>query len=501
MKNSAMDILLIEDNPMDAALIGKMLSEVRGLQYSVEHVQSLSEGLDLLQKKNYISILLDLNSSTCHISESIAAIRNHEKHAPIIILTELDGEDMAITALNIDIQDYLFKSELNSNSLHRTISCAIQRNRAVEELRRSERKFATIFQAAPVLLDISKPIGGEIINVNDSLLATCGYKRNEMGSRTDQELCIWETPADRDKVVRALLEQGPVRDLEINFRDKSGQPVIGLMSAELIEIDGEKFMLSLVKDITEQKRTEEENRLLIATLASRASELESTNEELAAFNYTVSHDLRQPLNNIGTACQVIDIMSGDKLDDEEKKCIKIAIDGVMHMSDLIGTLLKFSNSAHSILHLEKVDLTNIAKIISAQLRLTDPERNVTFIIAEEVKANGDSELLNVVLENLLNNAWKYTGAQQQTIIEFGSTEKEGTPVYFLKDNGHGFGMVDAEKLFIPFKRLSGTIEYSGHGIGLATVERIIRRHQGRVWAEGEPGKGATFYFTLGQQSD
>ena len=231
-------------------------------------------------------------------------------------------------------------------------------------------------------------------------------------------------------------------------------------------------------------------------LSALNNQLTAANQELAAFNYTVSHDLRQPLNRISTACQAIEMLSGDKLDEENKACLRLAIGGVEHMSDLIGTLLRFSNSAHSEMRQEMVDLGIIARIITTKLLMTEPERHVTINIAEGLTANGDPELLYILLENLIGNAWKYTGRQSQAVIELGSTENNGMRTFFVKDNGPGFSMADAEKLFVPFKRLPGTTEFIGHGIGLATVERIIRRHDGKVWAEGVPGRGAIFYFTV-----
>lgn len=224
--------------------------------------------------------------------------------------------------------------------------------------------------------------------------------------------------------------------------------------------------------------------------------LQSANQDLMAFNSTVSHDLCQPLNNVITSCQAIEILNRDKLDEESKGLLKIAIEGVNRMADLIRTLLRFSHSSHSELQRVMVDLGRLAGDVAANLRLSEPERQVTIMIAEGVMANGDPVLLRVVLENLIGNAWKYTGKQTQALIEFGSTDIDGTTAYFVRDNGLGFSIQDAEEIFVPFKRLPGTTGVKGHGIGLATVERIIRRHGGRVWAEGQPGIGAVFYFTL-----
>ena len=144
-----------------------------------------------------------------------------------------------------------------------------------------------------------------------------------------------------------------------------------------------------------------------------------------------------------------------------------------------------------------VDLSGIAGIVALELKVNEPQRNATFTIADGVEVEGDAQLLRVVLENLIGNAWKYTDGKEEALIEFGTAEKEGSRALFVRDNGPGFDMTHADRLFRPFQRLPGAEDVAGNGIGLATVQRIIHRHGGRVWAEGDPGKGATFYFTLG----
>jgi light-regulated signal transduction histidine kinase (bacteriophytochrome) len=166
------------------------------------------------------------------------------------------------------------------------------------------------------------------------------------------------------------------------------------------------------------------------------------------------------------------------------------------MDRLIGTLLEFSGALRAEMRYDTVDLSRMARRVSDILERTEPERKVRFRIANGIIVNGDANLLNMVLSNLIGNAWKYSGNRAGTVIEFGVKEIEGKPACFVRDNGPGFDMAYAEKLFIPFQRLPGAEEFKGSGIGLATVERIIKRHDGRIWAESEPGKGATFYFTL-----
>ena len=250
-----------------------------------------------------------------------------------------------------------------------------------------------------------------------------------------------------------------------------------------------KGIVCIVRDITQHKAYEEE-------LQRKALELSASNKELEAFGYTLSHDLRTPLNRISTACQTIDILDKGKLDEQSKRFLNIAIDGVNKMNNLITTLLRFSRSAHSELHREVVDLGEIAGVIFANLRLSEPEHQVTFKLGEGLTANGDPDLLKVVLENLLGNAWKFTHQTPDALLEFGVVERNGKNTFFVRDNGIGFDMRDAGNLFEPFRRLQNAAKSPGTGIGLATVQRIMQRHGGVAWGEGELGKGATFFFTI-----
>lgn len=189
------------------------------------------------------------------------------------------------------------------------------------------------------------------------------------------------------------------------------------------------------------------------------------------------------------------MLCGRKFDKESKGLLKVIKNGAMNMSRLIETFFRFSHSKHTELRREIIDLSDMARVACAALRLNNPGRQVTFRIHEGMKVNGDPELMRVVLENLFSNAWKYTGDVEQADIEFGAMEIDNTLTYFIRDNGLGFDSQGAASLFLPFRRLSGS-DKTGHGIGLATVERIIRRHGGRIWASGEPGRGSTFFFTL-----
>ena len=248
-------------------------------------------------------------------------------------------------------------------------------------------------------------------------------------------------------------------------------------------------------DISGRRQMEEKLGILRSDLDTHAAELAAANIELEAFNYTVSHDLRRPLTVINGYCQVLRDLCRNQLDAECLRYIHEMYEGSLQMNRLIDTLLKFSCVTRVAMSHEKVNLSKIAEDVATGLKAGEPERLVTVQVAPGIVAAGDAGLLWALLDNLIGNAWKFSGSQEEAVIEFGVTEREDKPVYFVRDNGPGFKMALADKMFVPFQRLPGT-DVEGHGIGLATVERIVKRHGGRVWAESEQGRGATFFFTL-----
>lgn len=248
-------------------------------------------------------------------------------------------------------------------------------------------------------------------------------------------------------------------------------------------------------DISGRRQMEEKLAMLSTDLDTRAAELAAANLELEAFNYTVSHDLRRPLTVISGYCQVLRDLCRNQLDAESLRYIDEMYEGSLQMNRLIDTLLKLSCVTRVAVTQEKVNLSRVAEEVVRGLKAAEPERLVTFQIASGIDAICDAGLLSALLNNLIGNAWKFSGNQEGAVIEFGVAEREDKPVYFVRDNGPGFEMALADKLFVPFQRLPGT-DVEGHGIGLATVERIVKRHGGRVWAESELGRGATFFFTL-----
>jgi two-component system sensor histidine kinase/response regulator len=231
-------------------------------------------------------------------------------------------------------------------------------------------------------------------------------------------------------------------------------------------------------------------------LAAHASDLEAANKDLEAFSYAVANDLLKSLLSIGEYARSIQDIYCSKMDEQCRTYTHQIYEKTKKLGHLIGIMNDFFRPNRVELHPETIDLSKMAAKTAEKLRMTKPERRVKFRIIDGIMANGDRNLLQMVLDNLFDNAWKHTVKREEAFIEFGFTEVEGKVAYFVRDNGTGFDMAYADKLFKPFQSLPGTEEFRVEGIGLATVERIIRRHGGRVWAEGEPGKGATFYFSI-----
>jgi light-regulated signal transduction histidine kinase (bacteriophytochrome) len=257
-------------------------------------------------------------------------------------------------------------------------------------------------------------------------------------------------------------------------RDGSGKPV---------------RLVGGVLDLTARKKLEE-------VLKQTNAELETVNKELESFSYAVANDLRTPLRSIeGFSRAILEDYAG-MLDDTGKDFCRRIQDATLRMTQLIEALWTMSRLTSGELAENVVDLSAVSHIIALELKKRQPERRVDFIIAEGLKVKGDTDMMRVVLENLLDNAWKFTGRHPSATIEFGIIERDGTRAYFVRDDGAGFNIAFVDRLFRPFQRLHTDSEFPGIGIGLAIAATIIKRHGGRIWAEGQVEKGATFFFTL-----
>jgi signal transduction histidine kinase len=270
---------------------------------------------------------------------------------------------------------------------------------------------------------------------------------------------------------------------------------VGERTAELARAN-EELETEIAERMRAEKEVRELNRLLEERVALRTAQLEAANKELEAFSYSVSHDLRAPLRAIDGFSRIIEEDHATRLDKEGKDLFRRMREAADRMGQLITALLDLSKRTRGEMKRVPVDLSLTAKAAAEELARAQPERKADFVIAEGITVSGDPAMLRAAVENLLENAWKFTGKRETARIEFGVDRRDGNDVYFVRDNGAGFDMAYANKLFGAFQRLHAGSEFPGIGIGLATVQRIIDRHGGRIWAEGEPDKGATFYFTL-----
>ncbi|CAN2039434.1 histidine kinase [Candidatus Magnetomoraceae bacterium gMMP-15] len=264
-----------------------------------------------------------------------------------------------------------------------------------------------------------------------------------------------------------------------------------------LEITNECLEKEMIERKKAQKKILKLNKELEERVIERTAQLEVANKELESFAYSVSHDLRAPLRSINGFSEVLMEDYSDSLDSNGQDYLQRVCDASRRMEQLIDDILKLSRLTRGEMESVQVELTYIARVIAEELQKNQPKRSVEFIIAPDLTSKGDGRLLRIALENLLGNAWKFTGKIDNATIEFGSTLSEDKEkIFFIRDNGAGFNMKYAEKLFGAFQRLHKADEFQGTGVGLATVQRIIHRHGGRIWAEGAIGKGATFYFTL-----
>ncbi|MHB8854605.1 MAG: response regulator, partial [Ignavibacteriaceae bacterium] len=304
--------------------------------------------------------------------------------------------------------------------------------------------------------------------------------------------CFW------DKILNKEIVKG-----EILNKTKDGKLVVIERTVSPI-LDEEKNIigfLAVQRDISERKHAEAEIQKLNSELENRiierTAQLESAYKELEAFSYSVSHDLRAPLRSINGFSSALLKNYSDKLDEKGKKYLQFVNSATKKMNDLIEDLIGLSRVSRAALNCSTVDLSLIVNNIISDLRKDDPSRSYEFIIEQGLSAECDKNLISIVIENLLRNSFKYSSKKPNTSIEFNVIKKDGEKnIFFVRDKGAGFNMKYAGKLFGPFQRLHSESEFPGTGIGLATVKRIINRHGGNIWAEGEIENGATFYFTL-----
>jgi PAS domain S-box-containing protein len=338
---------------------------------------------------------------------------------------------------------------------------------------------------------IGKTLAGVITSWNKGAERIFGYTEVEMIGRPTAILVPIEVQPQETEILDRLTRRERIEPFETVRRRKDGRLIdVSVTISPVHDLRGNIIGTSkMARDISDRKRAEE-------ALARAKEAAEVASHEFEAFSYSVAHDLRSPLRGIDGFSQAILEYHSDGMDPQAKRYLAKVRESAQYMAQLIESLLALARISQGDLTREPVDLSALVRDTSRRLQSEHPDRSVVVQIAEGLTCQGDSRLLGIAFENLLGNAWKFTGKRPDPRIEFGVTQNNARSAFFVSDNGAGFDMAFSDKLFGVFQRLHAGTEFEGTGIGLATVQRIIRRHGGRIWAEGAPEQGATFYFTI-----
>ena len=364
--------------------------------------------------------------------------------------------------------------------------------RAVRDRRREvEQRFLAGIVDSSADAIIGKTLAGVILSWNEGAHRLFGYSAGEAVGKLMSMLIPPGREAEEVEILGRLKKGERVETFDTVRRRKDGRDVeVSVTMSPVHDAAGNVIGVSkVVRDITERKRAE-------IALARAKDVAEAASRELEAFSYSVAHDLRAPLRGMNGFAQLLLDCYTDKLDAQGKDWLSEILQNARAMGTLIDALLSLSRVTRSALHRESVDLSAVVRASASQLSTAEPRRAVEMVIQDQLRASLDPILARSLIDNLLDNAWKFTRKVPGARIEFGATEKDGARTFYLRDNGAGFDMAFAGKLFAPFQRLHTLNEFPGTGIGLATVQRIVQRHGGRVWAEGIVDGGATFHFAF-----
>jgi PAS domain S-box-containing protein len=498
-------VLMVEDAQSDITLLLLALRE-GGFEVTYKAVTTQAAMRVALLHHKWDLVTSDHGMPQFSGPSALALTLELSPDVPFIIVSGEIDITMAMALMHAGARDYVQKAELVRlvPVVQRVLHDREVRNDKVladQALIASEAQYRRLFESAQDGILIVDAETGQIQDVNPFLLDLLGFSREEYLGKKLWEVAAFQDSEASKSAFLELQQRGYLRYDNIPLRAKTGNSVEVEFVSNIYDVGQKKVIQCNIRDITERKQAETEIQQLNADLERRVhlrtAQVEALNRELETFNYSVSHDLRAPLRRITGFLTALERACVDELTSKAKELITEIHASTEHMTSLIQALLKLASLGRSELQCEQTDLSSLANIIAAELQQDDPGRHVEFIIPDGILASGDAAMLRIVMENLMGNAWKFTGLVDLSRIEFGATYPAGKPVeYFVRDNGAGFDMQYADRLFGAFQRLHLENEFPGTGIGFASVQRIIHRHGGRIRAESSVGKGATFYFDL-----
>lgn len=484
-------VLYVEDDEGIREQLAQFLRRRVGRLYTADNGRA---GLEAFRRYRPDIVVSDIRMPEMNGLEMAEEIKRDSAGAPVILTSAFSDTDYVLKAIDIGIDKYVLKPVKVD-----ALVSALQHSAEVLQARRELQLAATVFQviSESVLITDARRV---LIAVNPAFEKMTGYRQAEILGR---EVSYLDADAAADAPSWQTLAAAGRGKSEVVVRRHDGTMFTGWVTADTVRRDDgdPAYIVFVLADLSERKAAEEAlkrvNEALEQRVRERTEELMEANRELESFSYSVSHDLAAPLRGIDGFASMLEESWGDRLDEDALANLRRIRTSTRRMASLIQDLLALSRVSRVEISRRECALSEMATEVIQDLRYHDPSRVVECAVAPGLTAYADPRLIRIVLENLLRNAWKFTARRVDAHIEFGASRHDAVTVFRVRDNGAGFDMESAGKLFAPFERLHRQDEFEGTGVGLAIVERIVRRHGGAIWAEAELDKGATFFFRLG----